>query len=107
MSIVHELIAVPPDPSQCSHNPANVSNLLSAWSFGAINVNMGYWRMPLEERRGAAERLGRVLERELTYDENQHPNITPDLLRVDPALERLEHWIREVASAMAPPQEAQ
>ncbi len=107
MRIVHELIAVPSAPSRCSHHPANVSNLLSAWSSGAINANMGYWRMPLEERREAAERLGRVLERELTYDENQHPNITADLLRVDPVLERLEHWIRVVAAAVPPPQEAQ
>ncbi len=70
-------------------------------------MNMDYWRMSLEERRKAAERLERILERELTYDENQHPNITPDLLRVDPALERLENWIREVAAAVPPTQQAQ
>ncbi len=104
MSIVHEVIAVPSDPSQCPHNPANVSNLLSAWSSGAINANLGYWRMPLEQRREAAERLGRALEKHLTYDENQHPNITADLLRADPRLKRLENWILEAASA--PPTQA-
>lgn len=73
------------------------SNLLSAYSFGAIYANMVYWQMGAEENGKAAEQLGRVLGRELTYSENRSPNITEDLVKADPELQRLEAWIRELA----------
>lgn len=70
------------------------NNYISVYSSGGIQLNMGYWKQPMELRDKLASELGKKLNFDLRYDPHSYPNISSQIVNVDNGIGKIEEWLR-------------